>query len=481
MNSIMNSYVQWFFKKKPEQVEQKNTYSVTFPREVLIKLNAGYTNAFLEMNHDDHCTIVVPASIDRTDLLQVINYKTALELPKNVVSIASYLENKKRWDDVTMFLDILLEYPVKPTFDFMEILSMSDPGYFRFVKQDVLRRYGDFRIKGHVKDPYTDLVPLNKINVQPFRYNTSSNKVLYYNGIQVKRCRPDINGIHQFTKWFKSKFTSIPWFSADSKSGVCVAGGILTMAVHNKLEYEKDDCVQIKESDIDLFIVVDPSLPNHVRYAKAQLIHKQLIESMQDYDKTNIVITTGSDNFVTNVLLKLTENHYFKVQIIRRMFETPAHIVHGFDLSLCKLVYDGNTVMTTEAAIHDMTHGVMLLDQTKMSKSGEYRYIKYMKRYKYGLFIPGVPENILLHTMPGDRGDVGIKKIMYLMRRGDELDTETDYDDEQFKDIMHYTTKLRLNVAFYRDDEQSKFFTGAFNPVDINVYQGLLEYVNSIM
>ncbi|KAJ3095572.1 Protein mono-ADP-ribosyltransferase parp4 [Phlyctochytrium planicorne] len=76
-----------------------------------------------------------------------------------------------------------------------------------------------------------------------------------------------------------------------------------------------------------------------------------------------------------------------QIQVVFRLFKSPAEILMGFDIDSCCFGYNGKNVYTLPRGLRALTHRYNLVDMTRRSASYEYRLFKYAKRG----FAVGVP------------------------------------------------------------------------------------------
>jgi hypothetical protein len=77
-----------------------------------------------------------------------------------------------------------------------------------------------------------------------------------------------------------------------------------------------------------------------------------------------------------------------KYQIVLRLYQTPAEILHSFDVDACCVGFDGSGVLMTARARHAFDTMTNVVDFDLLSPSYESRLVKYMDRY-FAISIPG--------------------------------------------------------------------------------------------
>ncbi|KAI8805193.1 hypothetical protein BJ742DRAFT_821349 [Cladochytrium replicatum] len=78
-----------------------------------------------------------------------------------------------------------------------------------------------------------------------------------------------------------------------------------------------------------------------------------------------------------------------QIQIVFRLFASPAEVLMGFDVDSCAFGYDGKKVWALPRALRALTKRCNVVDMTRRSASYEYRLMKYGKR-GFAAATPGV-------------------------------------------------------------------------------------------
>ena len=85
----------------------------------------------------------------------------------------------------------------------------------------------------------------------------------------------------------------------------------------------------------------------------------------------------------------LAQFPYRNVQIVLRLYSSPAEILAGFDVDAPCCAYDGNRVWANPRAIVSMMRQSNTVDMTRRSPSYEVRLAKYSSR-GFEVYIPGL-------------------------------------------------------------------------------------------
>ena len=80
---------------------------------------------------------------------------------------------------------------------------------------------------------------------------------------------------------------------------------------------------------------------------------------------------------------------YRSVQIVLRLYSSPAEVLAGFDVDVACYAYDGDRVWANPRAIVSMMRQSNTVDMTRRSPSYEVRLAKYSSR-GFEVYIPGL-------------------------------------------------------------------------------------------
>ena len=88
----------------------------------------------------------------------------------------------------------------------------------------------------------------------------------------------------------------------------------------------------------------------------------------------------------------LAQYPYRNIQIVLRLYSSPAEILAGFDVDAPCCAYDGDRVWANPRAIVSMMRQSNMVDMTRRSPSYEVRLAKYSSR-GFEVYIPGLKRN----------------------------------------------------------------------------------------
>lgn len=134
-------------------------------------------------------------------------------------------------------------------------------------------------------------------------------------------------------------------------------------------------CGRTSVNDLDLFAPGMAALEAENRFS--QLVRKLPHCSKQSIYRTTNCITvpagTGGEPMI---------------QLITRVYESPEHVVYGFDLAPCAVAWDGKKVTATvEARYMAYTLGIFGIDLSMRRSTFEYRASKYVRK-GFALVLP---------------------------------------------------------------------------------------------
>jgi hypothetical protein len=128
-----------------------------------------------------------------------------------------------------------------------------------------------------------------------------------------------------------------------------------------------------------------------------------------------------------------------KVQVILRMYKSPAEVLYGFDVDCCACAYDGRQVWVTPRCLRAIRTGLNVLNPLHASPRNcyEIRLAKYATR-GYAVQVAGIYEsridrdNIQANAIETQNGLAGFLKIAYAMEKGSfsAPDKETLYHSD---------------------------------------------------
>jgi hypothetical protein len=156
---------------------------------------------------------------------------------------------------------------------------------------------------------------------------------------------------------------------------VCIAGGF-SLAQYMKQNYDQD----VDFGDIDLFIhSCDEATANEIVYHISKAI-----PNIDTFLQNKNAIHYGS----CNPMLEGIGFHNLKLQIIKRLYTSPAQVIAGFDIDCCcVLTTMNNEIFTSQRGLYALRNGYNVFNFGLISPSYEFRLNKYNLR-GFGIWIP---------------------------------------------------------------------------------------------
>lgn len=149
--------------------------------------------------------------------------------------------------------------------------------------------------------------------------------------------------------------------------------------------YKKYMDVDVKYSDIDLFLY---DCYNNYKEVCQNIVNKllEIADVYNIYENENCIIFDLR-----------TATCYRKVQIIKRIYKSPSHVIHGFDVDCCCILIrlDDQSIYVTKRCFYSLKHSTNVYNFDRLSSSYNYRLIKYYNR-NFSIYIPYI--KILLNN-----------------------------------------------------------------------------------
>lgn len=202
------------------------------------------------------------------------------------------------------------------------------------------------------------------------------------------------------------------WILSFSWENVVLAGGAVLACVLPAPATCRGDLVALKAyfqednrwsgADVDLFLY---GLSPDAATAKTL--------SLLDFFRTHS--TSRRTLFIRTEHAITIECGTRRVQIILRLYTSPAEIIMGFDLDSCAAFYNGKQVLCMPRCARALRYGMNLIDPSRQSPSYVHRLVKYAKR-GFSVGVPGLDRNIIncdIFRQPlGDLG--GLARLIVL-------------------------------------------------------------------
>ena len=205
-----------------------------------------------------------------------------------------------------------------------------------------------------------------------------------------------------------------------------------------------------KNSDIDIFFY--------------GLNAKQANEKLNDIYETVCDSLIGGEDVICfrsqHAVTIISKFPYRHIQIILRLYKSPAEILMGFDVDACAIGFDGEDVYMTPRAHHAITKKMNTVDMTRRSPSYEMRLAKYCQR-GYSILIPSLDERRIDPQIFEKRFDQvqGLAKLI-LITKLDSVEARYAYKDRQRSRKIRPQSKNKtsfldlLDTSMHGDDKE---------------------------
>ncbi|KAJ3100527.1 hypothetical protein HDU97_002163 [Phlyctochytrium planicorne] len=140
---------------------------------------------------------------------------------------------------------------------------------------------------------------------------------------------------------------------------------------------------QVREKVIEIYEAIGKAITGDPSYSS---------DSEEEYRR--LKGNVGDIGCVRNIRSLVVVGQYPRrqIQIVFRLFKSPAEVLMGFDIDSCCFGYDGKAVYALPRGMMAMTRRYNLVDMTRRSASYEYRLFKYAKR-GFAIAVPYVHPN----------------------------------------------------------------------------------------
>ncbi|KYQ89839.1 hypothetical protein DLAC_09816 [Tieghemostelium lacteum] len=211
----------------------------------------------------------------------------------------------------------------------------------------------------------------------------------------LKQSQKVVDNFSDFQReWMKftgGLFTGFNW------SNVFVAGGAVLGCTLNQPSTNA-----FQNSDIDIFLY-------GLTETQATDKLKEILTFIQNKSpNTTIARTKYAVTF-------LNEYPYRNVQVVLRIYKSPAEVLMGFDIDCCSIGFDGQRVSAIPRARDAIVNGINIVDMSRRSTTYETRLFKYAKR-GFAVKVPGfdstdIPSSIYSADF---KSTVGLQRLLLL-------------------------------------------------------------------
>ncbi|EFA81102.1 hypothetical protein PPL_05938 [Heterostelium album PN500] len=228
---------------------------------------------------------------------------------------------------------------------------------------------------------------------------------------------------------------------------VFVAGGaILKNSLFIPSQFEQ----KWADSDIDIFLYDLTEAEATDRLVKLYHYFKAKSPSM-DVIRTKYAVTFVNPKPSRNI------------QVVLRIYRSPAEVLMGFDIDCCSIGFDGQNVYALPRARRAIVNGINCISMTRRSLTYESRLFKYAKR-GFGILVSEYSRAHIskqIYSKPFEQS-TGLARLLQLENRYVNSfnghvpqDDKSDYDNIEIP-YAGYSVHSLINIINYKD--KSQFF-----------------------
>ena len=248
----------------------------------------------------------------------------------------------------------------------------------------------------------------------------------------------DING--QNHDDMRDDFLALPFILDKYRGKLTVCGGLATILVSRRLHIPNpvdadlffhnvttEEANEILEDCVAFIVTVETCPENYIRIERRQFV-------------TNVVIqrgTIGTDNAATWTSV---------YQFVHRIYPSLDSVLGGFDIPLCMFAYDGQTCWGTEMAIWSLENKCIVADTTRRSTSYEHRLRKYVSRYDFEVFFPGLSYSDI--QVEKNRTQLARSIFHLIEEQGFCIKRDRSGDEQDFDWLKRHITKANGGKRF---------------------------------
>ncbi|EGG20107.1 poly(ADP-ribosyl)transferase [Cavenderia fasciculata] len=334
-----------------------------------------------------------------------------------------------------LFDDLYGEFDEETSIREAFVKNTSDPR----LKQKYAGCEKVFEVSGyHEPSPY--VTPLNDYMILQHVHNQM------YRGSVGSKIVPSLSKFNENWK----KFSNNAFDSTFDWNNLVVAGGaILGCTLSNSQGFDS--------SDIDIFLY---GLTEQESTEKLRSLHEYF---KRKFPKMGVVRTKFAVTF-------LNEYPNRNIQVVLRLYQSPAQVLMGFDIDCCSVGYDGQNVYSLPRTRRAIVNGYNVVSMNRRSFTYETRLFKYAKR-GFAVVVPGFDRSRVhpdIYTTPVNRAR-GLARLLLLeyhfarSPKGEvNLDNKSDYSECEVPWGQMWTVDTAVSVINYRD--RSQFFAKKNTP-----------------
>jgi len=220
-----------------------------------------------------------------------------------------------------------------------------------------------------ISDPYVNCIKLDSnevINAEPLNSEETQQSLLFTQYMFPVITVVNMRGFAQrFNEFTKNVFSELNWNNV-----ICAGGAVLACLTDDTTVLDR-----FKGSDVDLFIY---GLDEHNANEKLKEIYN--VVSSNVHGDCEIIRSFRAVTIILNY-------PYRHIQIVLRLYRSPAEVLHGFDVDCCACCYNGSDVYVTPRSLNAIRKRCNFTNPTRRSITYEPRLYKYAQR-GFGVLVP---------------------------------------------------------------------------------------------
>ena len=221
------------------------------------------------------------------------------------------------------------------------------------------------------------------------RYNGVCDDIYKFNSIECKPWdfslptvvyRSQINNPYESKYWYIQKFYELqaPFLKNMDMSNIIIAGGSISCLLFHSFTIKHD---------VDIFVY---GLDTKDANKKFMYILLHILK----WNKLHTCKLQVS-NLLANIYIFDTNNNFYKVQVIFRIYKTISEILHSFDVGPCSVGFDGDEFYFTSLSKFSYTYRAFPIDTTRNHNGFGHRIKKYISR-GFMLILPNLDINSIM-------------------------------------------------------------------------------------
>lgn len=317
--------------------------------------------------------------------------------------------------------------------DYDQSLALKEHtlGEMKKIEDHFRELFAKDRKNPELENPYLFLVDAFDYRDKMFKYQVETPEELAIPKILTKERRLGKEGysvvsqeqyIKNWNEYTKGMLNGLDW------NNLFAAGG----AVLQNLVTDNDRGYQGTDIDLFLYDLSDEEANNKVRH-----IYQVIKQNTKAVGEEVTVIRTK------NAITFINAYPYRHIQIVLRLYKSPAEVLIGFDIDACCVGFDGSTAWVLPRARRAINKGYNLVDMSRRSLTYEIRLFKYSKR-GFAVAVPTLNRNLIdpLLFHRDARQMNGIAKLLLFEHNVNNGKSPYSYDLASKRRLQKYLPKV---------------------------------------